>query len=139
MPLASAPFPAFENLIVEVDVLNIERDVLLGLPVNGLRQLGLRHDRQADLLDDDGVAGERGGNFLGLERLVAEQTADGVGDGAAVDDRAVDDAVGRDWLEAERDDLVALARRLELDRLDRARPDVEADDRLVFTEPNIDV
>ena len=129
MPFESAPVPAIENLVVEVDVLDVERDVLLRLPVDGLGQLGFGHHGQADFLDDDGVARERGRDFLGLERLVLEQAADGVGDGGAVDDGAVDDAVGRHRLDGEGRDLEALARRLQLDRLDGARADVEADDR----------
>ena len=39
---------------------------------------------------------------LVLNALFVEQAADGVGDGAAVDDGAVDDAVGRHRLDAER-------------------------------------
>ena len=65
-----------------------------------------------------------------LKALLLEEAADGVGDGAAVDDGAVDDAVGRHRLDGERGDLEALARRLELDGLDGARPDVEARRRL---------
>ena len=48
-----------ENLVVEVDVLDVERDVLLRLPVDRLGELGLGHHRQVDLLDDDGVARQR--------------------------------------------------------------------------------
>ena len=36
-----------EDLVVEVDVLDVERDVLLGLPVDRLVQLRLGHHRQA--------------------------------------------------------------------------------------------
>ena len=129
MPFESAPVPGVEDLVVEVDVLDVERDVLLGLPVDRLGELRLGHHRQADLLDDDRVARERRGDVFGLERLVLEQAADGVGDGGAVDDRAVDDAVGRHRLDGEGDDLEALAGRLQLDGLDGARADVEADDR----------
>ena len=62
-----------ENLVVEVDVLDVERDVLLRFPVDRLGELGLGHHRQADLLDDDRVARERGRDFLGLEGLVLEE------------------------------------------------------------------
>ena len=75
---------------------------------------------------------------LVLNALLLEQAADGVGDGAAVDDRAVDDAVGRDGLGGERGDAEALARRLQLDRLDGARADVETDDRFAFAETKHD-
>ena len=119
---------AAEDLVVEVDVLDVEGDVLLGLPGDGLGQFGLGHGRQRDLLDDDGGARERGGDLRGLDAAALEEPPDGVGDGRAVDDGAVDDGVGRDGLGAEADDLVALARGLELDRLDGARPDVESDE-----------
>ena len=42
-PLAAAASPRVEDLVVEVDVLDVERDVLLGLPVDRLGQLGLGH------------------------------------------------------------------------------------------------
>ena len=48
---------------------------------------------------------------LVLNALRLEDAADGVGDRGAVDDGAVDDAVGRHRLDAERGDPVALARR----------------------------
>ena len=71
---------------------------------------------------------------LVLNAVLSNSAADGVGDGGAVDDGAVDDAVGRHRLAAERGDLVALAGRLQLDRLDGARADVEADDGFRFAE-----
>ncbi len=55
-------------------------------------------------------------------RLMASTTA------VTVDDGAVDDAVGRDRLAAERSDFEALACRLELDRFDGARADVQTDE-----------
>ena len=68
---------------------------------------------------------------LDLNCLPAEHAADRVGDRARVDDRAVDDAVGRHRLDGDGADLVALAGRLELDRLDGARPDVQSHEALV--------
>ncbi len=64
-----------------------------------------------------------------LNALPSKTLADGVGDGRAVDDGAIDDAVGRHRLDAEAHDLVALAAGLEFDGFDGARPDVEADER----------
>jgi hypothetical protein len=98
------------------------------LPVNRLGELALGHHRQVDFLDDHRIAGERHGDVFRLEGLVLEEAFDRVGDGGAVDDRAVDDAVGRDRLDRKGDDLEALADWLELDGLDGARPDVEAHD-----------
>src|SRR4030095_8584573 len=89
--LASA---GVENLVIEVDVLDVEGDVLFRLPVDRLGQLRLGHNRQVDLLDDDSVAGERGCDLFGLERLVLEYPPDRVRDRRAVDDGAGDAAVG---------------------------------------------
>ena len=55
-------------------------------------------------------------------------------DGRAIDDGAVDDAVGRHGLGAVRGDAVAFASRLQLDRLDGARTNVESDDRSALVE-----
>jgi hypothetical protein len=83
-----------DDLVIEVDVLDVEGDVLLGFPVDGFGELGLGHDRQRDLLDDDGIARERGGDVFRLDAPAVEEAADRVGDGRAIDDGAVDDAVG---------------------------------------------
>jgi hypothetical protein len=96
LPRELAPCPG-QDLVIQVDVLDVERDVLLRFPVNGFREFVLSHDRQRDLLDDHGVTGQRRTDLLGLERLVAvEHSADGFGDRSRVDDGAVDDGVRRD-------------------------------------------
>ena len=56
-----------DDLVVEVHILDVERDVLFGLPVNRLGQLLLGHHRQVDLLDDDGVARQRRHDILCLD------------------------------------------------------------------------
>ena len=71
---------------------------------------------------------------LVLMAAAVEQTTDGVGDGGAVDDRAIDDAVGRQRFGAETGDLEGLADRLQFHRFDGARSDVEADQCLGSTE-----
>ena len=114
-----------QDLVVEVHVLDVEGDVLLGFPVDGLGELLLGHRRQRDLLDDDRVTGQRRRDVLGPELGVGEQAPDGVGDRAAVDDGAIDNAVGRDRLDPDGRDLIALPGGLELDGLHGARPDVE--------------
>src|SRR5690606_104905 len=72
---------------------------------------------------------DRRGHLAALQPLAVEQTTDGIGDGGAVDDRPVDDAVGRNGFDAPAGDLPALALRTQLDRLDGAGADVEANDR----------
>src|SRR4029450_1643443 len=48
-----------QDLIVEVHVLDVQRDVLLRLPIDGVGELGVGHHRQRDLFDDDRVSGQR--------------------------------------------------------------------------------
>src|SRR5205085_11245940 len=54
-----------EGDVVEVDVVDVEGDVLLGFPLDGLGQLLRRHGRKGDLFDDHGVAG-KGGGVIGI-------------------------------------------------------------------------
>src|SRR4030067_408189 len=56
--LAPAVGVRAQYLYVYVDIGYRERDVLLGLPLDGVGQLVLGHRREADLLYDDGMAGE---------------------------------------------------------------------------------
>ena len=58
---------ALDHLVVEGHVLDVEGDVLLGLPVDRLGQLLRAHLGQADLLDDDRVARDAGGHLGGLD------------------------------------------------------------------------
>ena len=97
-------------------------------------ELGLGHHRQGDLLDDHGVAGERGADVLALEGAALEHPADRVGDGAGIDDRAVDNGIGRHGRRGKRGDAVPFAGRLQLHRLDCAGPDVQAYNGFDFTK-----
>jgi hypothetical protein len=101
--------------------LDVERDVLLGLPVDRLGQFLGRHLGQADLLDDDRVARDAGGHLGRLDLVGGEQALDGVDDGAGVHDGAVDDGLRGERLQAEVDEMVlaSLATRLQLHGLDR--------------------
>ena len=100
-----------QDLVVEVHVLDVEGDVLLGLPVDGFGELRLGHHRQRDLLDDHGVARQGRGDVARLDLAALEQPPDRIRHRRAVDDRAVDDAVRGNGLGAEGGDLVALAGR----------------------------
>ena len=52
-----------EDLEVELDVVHVERHVLLGLPADDLARLGFLHPVHGDLLDDH-VAAADGGHDL---------------------------------------------------------------------------
>ncbi len=107
LPLARQARP-LEDLVVEVDVVDVERDVLLGFPVDRLGQLGLAHHRQADALDDHGVTRQRGRDRRrGLDPAALEQPLDRLRDQLGVHDRAVDDRLRGQRLPAELRDLVA--------------------------------
>ena len=99
---------------------------LFGFPVDGLGELLLGHRGQRDLLDDHGVTGERGSDVLGPELGVGEEAPHRVRHGAAVDDGAIDNAVGRNRLDTDGRHAVALPGGLELDGLYGAGPDVES-------------
>ena len=126
-----------DDLVVEIDVLDVERDVLLGFPVDRLAELGFGHRRQRDLLDDHGIAGQRGDDVLGLELLVGEEAADGIGDRAAIDDGAVDNTVGRNGLDPNGRHPEALPGGFQFDGLDGTRPDVEAHEAFCSAEQHV--
>ena len=128
---------ALDDLVVEGDVLDVERDVLLRLPVDGLRELLGAHLREADLLDDDGVAGDAGGHVARLDLVLLEQALDRVDHGPGVHDRAVHDRLGGQRLDPDVQELVlvaALAADLELHRLHGRGADVDADQSLLLAE-----
>src|SRR5262249_45489942 len=124
-----------EDHVVQVDVVDVEGDVLLGLPADRLRQLLGGHGRQRDLLDDDRVARE-GGPEVGIPDVQGgNDTVDGVDDQGAVHDGAVDDRLGGEGLEARLYEAIAAPLRvLELDEFDRRGPDVQTDQVLGLTE-----
>ena len=109
-----------ERDVVEVDVVDVEGDVLLGFPLDRLGQLLRRHGRQGDLLDDHRVAG-KGGRVIGiLDALVGVQPLDRLDHHGGVHDGAVDDGLGRQPLGPELDERVAPALLLlQLDEFDR--------------------
>ena len=121
-----------QDLVIEVDVLDVERDVLLRLPVDRFGQLRLGHHRERDLLDDDGAPRQRGAHVLGLEGTALEDALDRVRDRGGVDDGAVDDGVGGHRLDAECGHTEVLGCRLELDRLYRAGANVQPDYALLL-------
>src|SRR5581483_563624 len=130
-------FTTLDHVVVEVDVVNVEGDVLFGLPLNLLAQLLVAHHRHADLLDDDGMAGNRSGDLIVLDPLIVEDAVDAVRDVIAVNDLAVHDGVGHQPDLADADQLIAaLAAGLQFDDLDPARTDVEPDESL-FAFPEL--
>ena len=117
-----------EDLEVDVHVVDVERDVLLGLPADGLTELALGHLREVDALGDDGAAGDADDRFGGLDAALDQRLPDGLLDRVGLLDLAALDGAGRHLGDAEPDQLVGRPLRPELDHLDRAGADVEPDD-----------
>src|SRR4030095_6530848 len=106
------------------------------LPVERLGELFLAHLQEADLLEDDRVAGHARRHFGGLDLLRLEDALAGVDDGTRVHDRAVHDRLGRERLHAdfqELDPVAALPAGLQLHALHRRGADVDADYALLLT------
>ena len=61
---------AAQHLVVDRHELDVEGDVLLGLPVDLLVELGRRHHRHGDLADDDALAVDADGDVPLLDLAV---------------------------------------------------------------------
>ena len=114
-----------DDLVVEEDLVDGERDVVLGLEEDGVRQLldthlGQRqplHDRVAARDGDDGAGG-------GDPRL-ADAFPDRVGDHFRLADAALDDGIAGQGHEGVRPERVPAPTLDQLHHLDRAGPDVQ--------------
>ena len=124
--------PAPEDLVVDRHELDVERNVLLGLPVDLLVELRRGHHRHGDLADDDALSVDADGDVALLDLRVGEDAEERLGHGAGVHDVTVDDRLRRQGREAPLDDLELLARLLELHDLDGARADIDADEVFSF-------
>ena len=122
-----------EQLVAEVHVGDVERNVLAGFRRDALVQLFFGHQRQRHALDDHGVAGNRGRYVFGFNFFGVENLADGVGDLRRVHDGAVYDGVLRQRFRAETDELIARFSGLQLNGFDGARADVQSDQLLVLS------
>ena len=65
-----------DDFVIEVHVIDVERDVLLGFPVNLFVQFFAGHLRQQYLFDNDGVARQRRGDLIGLDVVVRPDAVD---------------------------------------------------------------
>ena len=66
-----------EDLIVDFDVLDIERDVLFGLPLNLLAQLRRRHHGYGDLANDNALPRNADSNVSLANACIAHQFGQG--------------------------------------------------------------
>ena len=120
------------DFVVEVHVVDVEGYVLLCLPVNLFVELLFRHRWKQYLFDNDCVTRKRRGHLIGLYVLLVPDSTDRVAYVIEVDYVSVNDGVGLKILMRDVDQLEPVARELELDRLQRTRPDVESNDALLL-------
>ena len=97
-----------EQLVIQVHVGNVERNVLAGFGLDAVVKLFLGHHRQRNSLDDHRVARNRRGHVLGLDFLRLENIADRAGDQRRVHDRAVHHRVLRQRFQPKTDQFIAL-------------------------------
>jgi hypothetical protein len=116
-----------QDLEIDVDVIDVERDVLLRLPADRLAQLALRHLRQVDPLGDHRAPGDADDGLRGLDAALDQRLPDRLLHGVWVLDLAPLDRPGRNVGDSEPGQLVPGPLRLELYDLDGARADVQAD------------
>ena len=117
--------PLAQHLVVDLDVLDVVGDLLLGLPVDLLVELGVGHHRERHLLDDDGVPGDRQRHLAALDLVLVEELVEPLDDGRGVLHVAVDDRLRRQRVVAELHQGLLAPDVLELAELDGARPDVD--------------
>src|ERR1019366_8398235 len=105
-------------------------------PVDLLVELAGRHHGHRDLSHDDALAVDPDGDVALLDLPIVEDPRERLGDGPRVHDVPIDDRLRRERRPAPADDLQLLARLFELHDLDRARPDIDADEILAFGHPD---
>ena len=86
---------ATHDVIVEEDLVDRERNVVLGFELHRVSQLLDRHFRNLDLLDDQLAPRHTDGRFLGPDGRSADGVLDGLDDARGIFDRAFRDRIGR--------------------------------------------
>jgi hypothetical protein len=107
-----------QRLAVHDDILDVEGDVLVRFVADGVAQVLLRHARHGQVAHDHGLAVDRGHHALRVEGVFAQHLEDRVRTLLLAQDFRLP-VTGHD-------EAVALSG--QLDRFDRARPDVQANE-----------
>jgi hypothetical protein len=116
-----------DHLEIDPDVLDVEGDVLLHLPLDRLLQLFRGGRGENYFLDDHGMAGKRGGDLLLLHLELAEGGLDPFDYRDVVHDRPVHDRVRGKREDPELPYPELHAHSLDMGELDGARPDIQPD------------
>src|SRR4030095_2278595 len=97
------------QLIIEIDVGDIKRNVLLSVPAKRLLKFLFAHLRQNDVLDDNGVSADSSCYSRCLDLVLVKNVRDDVRHVIQFHDLAIDDRVRLQVLEAETHELEAVA------------------------------
>ena len=116
-----------QQLITQIHVRDVERNVLARFGRNPVVQLFFGHQRKRNPLHNHRVSGNRSRDVLRLDVFVVEDAADRVGDLRRIHDRAVHHRILGQRFHAEADQFVAGFRRFQFDRFNRTRTDIEPD------------
>ena len=116
-----------QDFVVDLHVFDVERDVLLGLPLNLLGELRGRHHRHGDLANDHRLSRDAHRDVAILDLAIVKELRQRLDDGAAVHHVTIDDGLRRKRRIAEPNELDAFAALLHLTNFDRARTDIDPD------------
>jgi hypothetical protein len=114
-----------DDLEVERDVVDVERDVLLRLPQNGFPSVRLRHLVHQDLLDDDRASADGTHDPVLGNASATDALANGLHHHVPVHDLTVHDGLGQQIHHGKVSEHRRLARVVDAHALDLVRSDVE--------------
>ena len=119
-----------EDREVQIDVVDVEGNVVLGLVRERFAQRVGVLARQVHAAHDHGVAGNGGGDEVALDLVLVQELADRLTHGPLVDDRTVDDGLLGQLGHSEMSQLEGqfTLRGSQRDHLDRMRPDIQPND-----------
>ena len=113
------------HLVVEEYLVDGERDVMLRLELDDIRNLLGRHFRDLHLLHDEFSTGDCDGRAPALDARLISRLSDRVHDRSRVPNRSVGDRIGREGCAAEGNETPSTTLLAQLRELYRARADVE--------------
>src|SRR3989449_6524598 len=116
-----------DGVVVEKDLVDRERDVVLGFELHHVVHFLGRDLRDLHLLDDQFPTTDRDRALRGLDARLGNRALDRLDDGARILDGAVRDRVRGQRGRAERGKLVGSSDLAQLESLHRARSDVEGE------------
>jgi hypothetical protein len=123
-----------QDLEVQLHVVHVEWNVLLGLPADHLAGVGFLHPIHRDLLDDHVAAADGGYDVLGLDAGRRQALLDGLGHDTGVHDFPLDDRVVTDRGKRDLRQYRTTSGVRDGNELDQAATDVQPDGRCLAPE-----